>query len=162
MENINNVKEGKKPIRGSKEKSFQGNQKKNRDNNSSSSNRFHPQNKFRKNNGENKSPKENHIAFDNFLEQKIGAETLQKLANEARKKINSLVNGTVSAIDLGVATTHHGENNSKLKNSSASSFSSPKFQPTKSYLRGKKEAIELPKEEVSNPKIFEKVGYFLK
>ena len=104
MENINNVKEGKKPIRGSKEKSFQGNQKKNRDNNSSSSNRFHPQNKFRKNNGENKSPKENHIAFDNFLEQKIGAETLQKLAN----------------------------------------------------LRGKKEAIELPKEEVSNPTIFEK------
>ncbi|WP_397600971.1 DEAD/DEAH box helicase [Silvanigrella sp.] len=155
MENINNVKEGKKPNRGSKEKSFQGNQKKNRDNNPSTSNRFHPQNKFRKNHGENKSPKENHIAFDNFLEQKIGAETLQKLANEARKKINSLVSGSVSAIDLGVATTHHGENNSKHKDH-LNSTSSQKFQPTKSYLRNKKEAIETPKEEVSNHKKIEK------
>ena len=147
MENINNVKEGRKSSHSSKEKSFQGNQQDSKESNPSSSRKFSPQNKFRKNNWDSKSPKDTLMEFDKFLEQKLGSETLQKLANDAKKKINSLVTCEVRALELGVATTHHGEMTSKNKHGSESTVP-PKFLPNKSYLRNKKEIIENKKEEI--------------
>ena len=154
MENINNVKDGKKPNRNSKEKPFQGRHKKNFDS-PSQEKKFKPQNKFRKNNWETNAPKDAFLVFDSFLEQKWGVENLQKFANEAKKKINSLVQGSLSAADLGVATLHHGEIK-KIQKDHFDSNITPKFQPTKSYLKNKKDVVYLSKPKINLKETSEK------
>jgi DEAD/DEAH box helicase len=148
MENINNAKEGRKPTRDSKENHFRGNQIQNKEKNPAQK-KFESQKKFRKDKWDPRPPKDPFAVFDNVLETKLGSEALQKLAAEAKKKINALVLGSMSATDLGVATTYHGEkaDTGSILNSDQNKHA-PKFQPNKSYVRNKKNQYETPKVEV--------------
>ncbi len=158
MENINNDKEGRKSSRNAKENHFRGNKNQNQEKNPAQK-KFDPQKKFRKDKWEPRPPKDPFVVFDTVLETKLGIETLQKLAVEAKKKITALVLGSIDAASLGVATTHHGE---KMDTGSilnqGPNRSTPKFQPNKSYIRNKKDQIESPKVEAKpDPKIETKI-----
>lgn len=80
------------------------------------------------------------IDFDDYLESRFGAEFLQNLANSTQAKIKQLLSGQATVEDLGIlSTTQHGESNEKKKSIISQEKGFSKLQPTKSYLKTKKE-----------------------
>ncbi|MGY3804275.1 DEAD/DEAH box helicase [Pigmentibacter ruber] len=98
------------------------------------------------------------IDFDDYLVSKFGAEFLQKLAHSTQVKINNLLAGKATAEDLGIlSTTQHGESRESNKNITSKEKNFSKLQPTKSYLKTKKENFALESTEKTGPQIKEEI-----
>jgi len=113
-ENVEKFYENQKRNGNSKKKNFHKNKNASEEN-KQQHHSFTQQKKFRNdkwNPGIFKDPLQ---AFDSYLESKIGAENLQKHADQAKKKINLLVSGELSAAEMGMGITHHGEKKTKFK-----------------------------------------------
>ncbi|APJ03524.1 hypothetical protein AXG55_06225 [Silvanigrella aquatica] len=156
MENVANGRESFKRSQNPKKNSSQGDRNPNKENHAEQG-KFDRKKKFRNDKWEPRTFKDPLHAFDSYLETKFGAENLQKYAEQAKKKINSLVLGELSAAEMGLATTHHGEKNNHLNahKSEESNTFQPKFQPNKSYIRNKKEYIDKNKVEIKPEQVIE-------
>ncbi|BBH52888.1 DEAD/DEAH box helicase [Fluviispira sanaruensis] len=97
-------------------------------------NNFSSQKNFQRKNWHASAHKDPQVEFDQILIAKFGEEKLRKCAENAKDKIQQLINGNTNAVELGLAMTTHGENTQR-KNDEHNSKLMPRFTPNKSYIK---------------------------
>ncbi|KAB8032257.1 DEAD/DEAH box helicase [Fluviispira multicolorata] len=139
-----------------KEKTFGGRNSQNKKSPQDQRN-FSSQKNFQRKNWHPQAHKDPQFEFDSLLIAKKGEENLKKFAENAKKKIQQLVEGKISAVDLGLALTSHGESSQELsKERETNSKLLPRFSPNKSYIKAAQKeqinkTIEISKEEITAP-----------